>query len=468
MGADHNEFDRMKIAWYTPFGERSAIGAFSAYVVPALGVRGLDVTIVRTETESEAGGFGPQFETVCPVDWACRRERDLELWAAGFDLVVYNVGDYFPFHARCLTHLRRVPGLVILHDYNLHGLLTGFPQGHGAAIPPYAKMLLRDHGRSVMDAYEEAVATGRRDEWLRVECSRYPILSDPLAPALGVVTHAEFYRAPCQEQLGAPVTTIPLAFRGRVDGAAPPVSPVGRQRRLLTFGMVNPNKGYASVIAAIGSDPRLSADWEYRIVGAYEEGYRRRLEQLAATQPHPVVVAFAGVVSGNQLAEELCAADAIACLRYPAFEGASASVVEALQAARPVLVNEVGCYVEIPREFAWHVPPGPGELTVLQGHLRDICDAPERAADRARRAATWATSRHDSHRYADRLVAFIDEVLRERPVLGLVDGVASCLARWTTAPPVAWRDGLRTRIESMFPGSAVAGRSTVEAARDAD
>ena len=443
----------MKIAWYTPFSDCSAIGAFSAQVVAALQAMDVAVTVVRSEMQDEGATSAAQIATNCPVFWAHHWHRDLEQRARDFDLFIYNIGDHFPFHAYCMAHLPRVPGVVILHDYHVHHLLAGCATWDEITLPPYAHMLGRDHGQEAVDSLAEAVAEGRYGEWIRTEQPQYPIISDPFEPALGVVAHAEYYRGPCADRLGVPTATIPLAYRGIFDGRTHPVPQARPRRRLITFGNVNSNKCYPTIIRALGHDARLAAQWEYRIVGDYVADYRYALEELVRQQPHAVELTFTGRVTNDHLAQELRNADAIACLRHPVLEGASASVIEALQAARPVLVNDIGCYAEIPRECAYHVNPGGNETAMIQRHLRDIHDAPEQAAQKARLASGWAIARHDNSRYAERLIAFMDEVLRERPVLELVDHIMQYAAQWSMDSSQSLARALETHIHTLFPQS---------------
>ncbi len=146
--------------------------------------------------------------------------------------------------------------------------------------------------------------------------------------------------------------------------------------------------------------------------------------------PHRPDVELTGPVSREQLRQELAAADIVSCLRYPALEGASASVVEGLLSGKPVVVSATGCYTEIPDAVVFKVDPRHEHTTLTQAFETIVADY-HAAAIRGQEAQRWATPRHCPERYASQLLNFAQQTLYNRPVLQLTDRIADQLRRWS-------------------------------------
>ena len=93
----------MRVAYYSPLPpERSGIADYSALLVPAL-ARKVDLRIAR------------------------RRRRP----GRGVDISLYHVGNNPEAHGWIVEALCEQPGLVVLHDFVLHHLVSGLTLGRG-------------------------------------------------------------------------------------------------------------------------------------------------------------------------------------------------------------------------------------------------------------------------------------------------------------------------------------------------
>ena len=107
----------MKVAYYSPLPpERSGIADYSALLLPALAER-VGVVVARP------GRF--------------RR-------APRADLALYHVGNDPQAHGWIVDALRRRPGVVVLHDFVLHHLVSGITLARGDG-PAYLDEIGRAH-----------------------------------------------------------------------------------------------------------------------------------------------------------------------------------------------------------------------------------------------------------------------------------------------------------------------------------
>ncbi len=378
----------MRIALVTPLNGRSAIGAWAAFVGPALAARGHAVTIVRSE------GDDPRLDAPLrlpplPVAPGIAVVEGRGLTAPALrrlaDAVVYAVGNHYGHHAEVPRLLAGVPGVVVLHDSDLQQL---------------------DHGWHAVSPDDAPAASGV--VWFA-------------ARATGAVVHAEFYAGATRSACRGPVAVLPLAFPG-LDVPAPRLREPGSPLVLATVGDANPNKRHEQVIDAIAMDPALRAGVTYRVLGSAQPERQAALAARAAAAG--VQIDFSGWLDPAALAAALAETDALCCLRDPVTEGASASVLVGLLAGRPGIVGDAGSFAELPEGGVLRVPAG-AELPELAHRLLTLLHQPAIGRAVAATGQAWARERSGAGRYADGLLALLDAAREAAPRTGFACWVAA-------------------------------------------
>ena len=153
----------MRVAYFSPMPpEASGIADYSALLVPALREH-VDLTVVKRGTK--------------------RPPR-------GSDLAVYHIGNNPDAHGWVLDALRRVPGLVVLHDFVLHHLVAGVTigrrDGHG-----YLDAMERGHG-VVGRLLGHGVLDKRLPPLWEARPEEFPLTGEVLSLATGLVVHSRF------------------------------------------------------------------------------------------------------------------------------------------------------------------------------------------------------------------------------------------------------------------------------------
>ena len=337
----------MKIAWVTPYNTRSAIGRFSRLLTERLSRSDHEVTIVRSEVQelSNASDVLPGSEVI-RWDDVCYAP---DFWSP-FDAVVYNMGDNYLFHAGAIELIQRFPGVVIFHDYFLLDLFSAWREAKGGQA--FADRILDDiygHGAALRFHAKDG-----RAGWEEYTSEHFPLTEWIGRFADGAVAHSSFYVDRLRRSCGGPVTMIPLAYNALSD-----FQPLAEREdqssvAVLTIGHVNQNKRVESVIRAIGCSDALRDRCRYHVVGLVTDQERARLMAVARA------VSFQGLeitgeVSDQVLRAEIEAADIICCLRWPVFEGGSASAVEAMLSGRPIIVTDAGFYRDLPDNLVFKV-----------------------------------------------------------------------------------------------------------------
>lgn len=453
----------MKIAWYTPFSTKSAIGRFSQLVCSELLELGVDVTVVRSEHTAIAKNLDClPFQS--NVVWAHQLERDLVSQLGAFDMVAYNVGDHYDYHAYCFSHPRMMRGITILHDFILHHALNSYCHATSNQFGGYAEVVSRECGQKALDILSRCNVASPHDRWWQTEIARYPVFKWAMQSTLGVVTHARYYEDVVRNRMGCPTTVLPLAYDHAGQDTDSVRSDLSDQQKvvLLTVGSVNINKRHESIIQALAASSYLADRIQYRIVGPITVERRHQLQLLVDSMPIRLDVVMTGEVNRQQLQKEFATADIITCLRNPVLEGGSASVIEGMLTGKPLLVSQAGCYAEIPSQYV-HAISIDNEQHDIQDALTDIVRKYPQAVRRASAGKVWAAQRHAPKKYAEGFVQFVDRVMFDRPVLEMVDRLAAKVIRWHSPPDSRLLNRLESAVAELF-GEEVPSASRSKAA----
>jgi glycosyltransferase involved in cell wall biosynthesis len=396
----------MKVAWVTPFSQRSAIGRVSAALTRALAQRNHEVLIVRSEhnRNDSTPAFGTNLRIVW---WQDVSPHDLELQN---DVIVLNFGDNYEFHAGTLAFAENANCLGIFHDFYLYSFFNRFLAFNGLGEDVHEREVRRTYGESALAVaaqawentaeIEDIAATLPMTEWLGRKCC-------------AALAHSRFYLNRLENSCAGPTAVAPLCFEGR-DVA-------GLQRRstgqvtITTIGVINANKCVDLVIRAVASSDGLRNNCRLRLIGHIGEPERARLENLGRDL-HYEYLDILGEVDDETLKVELERADILSCLRKPVLEGASASAIEGMKSGRPIVVADAGFYADLPDDCVFKVPASI-EISALQDVLnRLVFDEALRLRTGAK-AREWAGAAFTTEQYVAVLEKLIDELISTMPLI---------------------------------------------------
>jgi len=201
----------VRVALFTPLPpERSGIADYAALLLPAL----------RERCE------------IAPVKRGSKRPP------RGVDLSVYQIGNNPEAHGWIVDALRRTPGVVVLHDFVLHHLVSGITLGRGDR-EGYLDALERDGGL-VARLLGYAVMEKRIPPLWENRAEDFPLAGEVLALATGLVVHSRYVRDRARASgFEGPIWIVPHpAF------PVPQLSPAGVAGNPLfaSFGNVNASK----------------------------------------------------------------------------------------------------------------------------------------------------------------------------------------------------------------------------------
>jgi glycosyltransferase involved in cell wall biosynthesis len=201
-----------------------------------------------------------------------------------------------------------------------------------------------------------------------------------------------FVRSPARVRMPAP--------KGR-----PTVAYVGRLAEI---------KGVETLVEAVAllhADPG-APEFDVRIVGAGDAGYRARLVDRVARERLPV--AFDGELNREQVADVLASAR---CAVVPSlcYENLPNAALEAMVEATPVACSDHGSFPEIVDHGTTGLLSPPGDARALALSLKKLLGDAALAAAMGRAAADYVNREHGAERHYERVIETMDQ-LRSRAI----------------------------------------------------
>lgn len=357
--------------------------------------RAFDLTLVAQNPEEIAPVLRERYRVMAPAESNVTTLR------------LYHIGNS-PIHLYIYREALRVPGVVLLHEWNLHELLLGAAVA-SQDFDEYRRLVRREHGeRGSVAAETVAAALGGR-YWTSV----FPLNAEVLTNSLAVIGLSNSTAARCAAQApGLSVLHLPhhcvlKAHASNRWGARKRLGISERERVVLTPGLGTSSKSLDVARAALSM-------------------VRERVDDVllvtAGGGPDEASLDTGGVralgrVELETLGDALLAADVVLALRFPSRGEASGVVMRALAASRAVIVSSGSTADEdLPEGAVARISPGPSETQeladVLEFLLRDSA-----ARERLERLSLAIASTRSAESLTGKLAAFLGQVAARRAEL---------------------------------------------------
>ncbi len=378
----------MRVAFFSPMPPAgSGIADYSDALLPSLS-RLVDVQVFS--------GAAPNFR------------------AADFDLALYQIGNN-PSHGFVYDAALRHPGVVVMHESNLHHLMADITIRRGD-WPGYLREAEYNGGGVALGRARQVKAGEIGPDYEGLAMTRRLLESSK-----ALIVHSEFMRREMQTAgFAGPIARIPhgawipqvdrLLYRERL-GLPKDVPLIG------IFGHLKPYKRIAESLRAFRRLLRVEPHAKMILVGEKHPDFP--VDALIRTldlAPHVRVLGFTPI---DDFAGYIAASDVVLNLRYPTVGETSGSLLRALGLGRAAVVSEVGAFAELPDNICVKVPVGAGEEDLLFEYLnllissRDLAESlGERARAYVARECNWDTV---GERYASFLCAVKDGREWEEP-----------------------------------------------------
>ena len=326
---------------------------------------------------------------------------------ARFDIALYHVGNN-GHHGFVYETALRHPGVVVLHESNLHHLMADLTIKRGD-WDAYVRECEYEGGAAARAFAERVRKLEVGPDYEGVAMTRRLLES-----ARGVVVHSHFMRDEVRAaKFTGPSAVIPHGawipqadrngFRHKLglDEMTPLVG---------IFGYLKPYKRIAESLRAFRRLLRLAPNVKMILVGEPHPEFP--VEAMIRTMGLSASVRVLGFAPIEDFVGYLGACDIVLNLRFPTVGESSGTLLRSLGLGKAVLVSEIGSFQEFPDDVCLKVPVGPGEEDLIFEYLNLLVSRPEvaralgeRARDYVARECNWAS-------VAARYTGFLEAVVK--------------------------------------------------------
>jgi glycosyltransferase involved in cell wall biosynthesis len=339
---------RRRLAYVSPLPpEKSGIADYSAELLPELSrLYEIDVIVDQQEIST------PWVKENCPsrsVDWFIEH-------ASQYERVLYQFGNS-AFHQHMFELLKVVPGVVVLHDFFLSGIVAHM-DAQGVIPGFWAQELYNSHGYSAL--YDRFHARDTADVvW------KYPCNLSVIQGSLGVIVHSDNSLRLAEQWYGGKMedsVMIPLMRDSRINAnhtdARKALGLKSVDCLVCAFGMLGPTKlNHRLLHAWLKSSLARDKTCYLVFVGLNHPGLYGQ-ELLAAIRNSNIKanIHITGWTDLETFRNYLAAADIGVQLRTLSRGETSAAVLDCMNYSLPTIVNANGSMADLEDEAVWKLP----------------------------------------------------------------------------------------------------------------
>lgn len=374
----------MRVAYFSPMPPaRSGIADYSAALVESL------KTLAEVEVFADADqAFDP----------------------ARFDIALYQLGNN-PFHTFVYEAALAHPGVIVLHEANLHHLVAAATIAKG----DWKRYLAEVEA----DGGAEALAYAR--QWVepltRGPDYDLPMLKTVLHRSRGVIVHSETVADAARERgYSGPIARI---WHGAWSFPAHQVAgdrtryrdKLGIAAQAPLAGIFGFLKPYKRITESLRAFKRVwEGNPEARLILVGEAHAALPLDRMIRSLGLGSAVRHIEYPQEDDFNGYMAACDAILNLRHPTVGETSGTLLRALSMGKPVVVSEIGAFAEYPDEICLKTPIDPSEEEHIFEYLNLLFNRPQVAAEIGKRARHWVDTECRWELAAQRYVEFLNDV----------------------------------------------------------
>jgi glycosyltransferase involved in cell wall biosynthesis/SAM-dependent methyltransferase len=329
-----------------------------------------------------------------------------------FDAVLYQVGNN-AHHDFCYETALEHPGVVVVHEANLHHLIADMTIKRGD-WNAYMQAIEQEGGSDALEYAQRVRALEVGPDYEGV-----PMLRLLLSRSKAAVVHSGCVESELRNAgFEGPVAKIPhgawipeasrMEYRTRLglDEVAPLIG---------IFGFLKPYKRIAESLRALRRLVRVQPRVKMILVGEpHPEFALESLIQSLGLAPYVRVLGFRPI---DEFVRYMAACDIILNLRYPTVGENSGTLMRALGLGKAVIVSEVGSFSELPDSICLKAPVGAGEEDHLFEFLNLLVSRPELRRGMGARAREWVQTECSWPTVAKKYAEFLEHVANGREIV---------------------------------------------------
>ena len=345
-----------------------------------------------------------------------RRLADVEVFSSkpasfnpgDFDIALYQIGNN-AYHDFCYETALAHPGVVVIHEANLHHLIAEITIKRGD-WDAYMSAVGEEGGPAALEYAQRVRALEIPPDYEGV-----PMLRRLLARSKGAIVHSGCVETELRAAgFAGPVARIPhgawipetsrLAYRDKLGlDESTPLTGI--------FGFLKPYKRIAESLRAFRRLLRVEPAAKMILVGEpHPDLPLHGMIQSLGLAPNVRVLGFRPI---EEFVGYLAACDIVLNLRYPTVGENSGTLMRALGLGKAVLVSDVGSFSELPDNICLKAPVDAAEEDQIFEYLNLLVSRPDLRRALGAAARAWVEAECTWPKVARRYAEFLECVARQ-------------------------------------------------------
>ncbi|MCZ8512556.1 glycosyltransferase family 4 protein [Paenibacillus filicis] len=347
----------MKVAIFTPLSpQKTGISDYNQELIPVLSNH-LDIDIFVDNFQPTDSNINSNYK-IHSID-----SFNQEIYQS-YDEVIYHIGNNSKYHENIYLTALKYPGVVVLHDYALHHLIAQLTVGRNN-WDKYVNEMEYNYGPEGVHFARESQMGKRKVMWETEHTLQYPANKRIIDSSKGIIVHSQYaYNEILRIKNDAYVQVAPL-FTEDIELITESEKKSLREKYSIpqdvlifaSFGFVSRAKRIHLVLDAISELMNKYKNFLYLIVGEDEKNVYE-VSKMIREQKLESHVKYIGFVTLDEFKDYIKLSDVCINLRYPTQGETSASLLRILGFGKPVIVSNVGTFIELPDECSIKISVG--------------------------------------------------------------------------------------------------------------
>jgi len=395
-----------KIAFFCPLPpKKSGISFYCASLLPLLS-RFWDIDLFIDE-----GYFCNDPFIVTNFDIYSYLEFENQNNTKNYDSIIYQIGNS-DNHIYMFDMLQKHPGIVVLHDVYLSGIMYWMTARFGK-LDEFVKEIEYSHG----DEGLKLVSKAKKNliSWDKV-INKLQINKRVLDAATSIIVHSDWDKQNILNtypQFSEKVSTVhqfaPIRIIDDKDKIKQSLGFSKDSFLICSFGFIAPTKKIDSIIRNISNFLKSNKNASYVLVGEADNTYGKSIKDLVTEMQLQDKVIFTEFINDENYKKYLDACDVCISLRTDTRAGTSASINHALGSGLPTIISDEGPFSEFPDAVVMKIKPN--EEKKLGAMIESLYSNPEKSRNLGIAAKKYAMENISKDSCVEKYVKIVDKQL---------------------------------------------------------
>lgn len=325
--------------------------------------------------------------------------------------IIYHVGNNI-HHEHCIDLCLKHPGIIVLHDYSLHHLVTELTLAKGD-VEGYKRILSESHGE-----LGEMIAD-RRNQGIYNELIPFMVPANLflLKDAKGIIVHSNWSLMHVKVNIaGVPAVKIPMHYVDK-DSSVDSLtrlearSQLGIDKNLMVFssiGFITPPKQIQLTLKALGKIKDELPDFKFILVG--EPFDKHWLNNIIEENGLKEKVIVTGFVSLEDMHLYIASSDFSISLRYPSAGETSATLMRSIGKGVPSIIFNYASYSDFSSKVAFKIKLDTHNTLYLENAIKELCANQDKRNELGKNCLSVISTEHKVENVIAKYAHFIDSI----------------------------------------------------------